>query len=180
MGLIEKLKEKLQGKLPEDVDLDDLVKDLDDTPPALQPTPQPKASEGDALAEMRAQFRQLQEQLAALQQALAEEQKARKEAVRALEEQRRKEQEKRIAELLDEAVKAGKIPPGKRDEWKARLEANFDLTSQIIAELPANPAVNKDEKQDAKKAAAPEPDVLDRRALVEAAKSYFNAKAATN
>ncbi len=191
MGLIEKLKEKLKGRVPEDVDLDDLLKDLDsasskdaDLPkqhPASQPanTPAPGV---DALSEMRQQFLQLQQQLAALQEALAEEKKARQEAVRALEEQRKREQEKRIAELLDSAIQAGKIPPGKRDEWKQRLEQAFDLTKQIIEELPANPAVGKEGSKEGEPQHSPATtqQTFDRAALVEAAKSYFRSKAATN
>lgn len=49
-----------------------------------------------------------------------------------------------IEQILDEAVKAGKIPADnkeKRDQWKSRFEKDFELTKELLDEVPANKAL---------------------------------------
>src|SRR5690554_2742343 len=162
MSLVEKLKSLFTGKLP-DEELEKALRELEaemgqaspGAPSAGQaPAPSPSvAPQGQPAADpaMARQLEAIRRQMEALQQALLEEKKAREEAVRALEEQRRRERERQIEELVEEAVKAGKIEPAKADVWKQRLEADFELTRQIIEELPVatKPEGRADDKEKA-------------------------------
>jgi len=147
MSLVEKLKSLFTGKLP-DEELEKALRELEaemgqapSAPPSAgqAPVPSPSApshSTHGADPAMAQQLEAIRRQMEALQQALLEEKKAREEAVRALEEQRKKERQRQIEELVQAAIKEGKIEPAKADAWKQRLEANFELTRQILEDLP--------------------------------------------
>jgi len=150
MSLVEKLKSLFTGKLP-DEELEKALRELEaemgqapSAPPSAgqAPVPSPSASSHSthgADPAMAQQLEAIRRQMEALQQALLEEKKAREEAVRALEEQRKKERQRQIEELVQAAIKEGKIEPAKADAWKQRLEANFELTRQILEDLPPAP-----------------------------------------
>ena len=189
MSLVEKLKSLFTGKLP-DEELEKALRELEaemgqapSAPPSAgqAPVPSPSASSHSthgADPAMAQQLEAIRRQMEALQQALLEEKKAREEAVRALEEQRKKERQRQIEELVQAAIKEGKIEPAKADVWKQRLEADFELTRQIIEELPVatKPEGRADDKEKAQ-AAAPAgltPDAVQR--AMEQARAYLKSK----
>lgn len=51
--------------------------------------------------------------------------------------------EAEIEKVLDDAVKAGRIEPAKRDEWKSDLTESFDVVKKLIERQPENPALKK-------------------------------------
>ena len=188
MSLVEKLKSLFTGKLP-DEELEKALRELEaemgqaPAPPSAGQAPAPSPSvapQGQPAADpaMARQLEAIRRQMEALQQALLEEKKAREEAVRALEEQRRRERERQIEELVEEAVKAGKIEPAKADVWKQRLEADFELTRQIIEELPVatKPEGRADDKEKAQQPAPAglTPDAVQR--AMEQARAYLKSK----
>ncbi|GIV82221.1 MAG: hypothetical protein KatS3mg051_1575 [Anaerolineae bacterium] len=123
-------------------------------------------------------------QMEALQQALLEEKRAREEAVRSLEEQRKRERQRQIQALLDDAVKARKIEPAKRDTWAKRLEDNFDLTRQILDELPVvqaahggqNPARDASLSSDKRAEPSIPTTDADKQHLLEQARAYLQSR----
>jgi hypothetical protein len=70
------------------------------------------------------------------------------EQIRSAADQAKTQRETQIKETLDKAIADGRIPQEKRDEYAKDLEANYDLASKFIQQLPANPAVKgKDGRQ---------------------------------
>ena len=135
--------EEIQAALAEELAETDPVV----TPPVTPPTPDP-APDTTGIAAIVAQAVQaavapLQATVATLQGALETETTVRSEAQKAVQTQQAKERETAITTALDAAVKDGRIVPAKRDDWKTRLEADFDTISAVLTDIPANPALAK-------------------------------------
>lgn len=111
------------------------------TPPITTETPADLAAA--ITAAVQAAVGPLQATVATLQGALESETTVRADAQKAVATQQAKERETAIGAALDAAVKDGRIVPAKRDEWKKRLETDFDTISAVIADIPANPALAK-------------------------------------
>ena len=79
------------------------------------------------LAELRAANALLLEQVAA--------------STRELAELRRGDVDARRTQVIEGAVKAGRIRPADRAKWAARYDKAPDVTAETLAELPANGAV---------------------------------------
>lgn len=139
------LKEKF-GDTKTDAEIAALAAELveeQDAPVPAQTPPITTSTPADLAAAIRAELAPLQQQVAGLNEALTAEKAARQQAQTALETQQAKERGLAITAALDDAVAKGRIVPGKRDDWKARLEKDFDGVSAILAEIPGNPAVVK-------------------------------------
>lgn len=173
-GTFAKMKAAIKQKLglgdDRDADVDALLADaLEEI--EVTPTPQPPVTTGNPL-ELATAIQQalapLQAELKQVQDALASEATQRRTAQEALQAQQAREREASITTALDEAQKAGKFAPAKRDEWKARLEKDFDGVSAILADVPGNPALAKGQtaakpdatSQDSPVAPKPEPGTM--------------------
>lgn len=151
--MIEKLKGMLSSaKDDEKAALEARIKELEEIEPdKIPPIGQPAAGSGgqgpDITTIVEAAVRQataaLDSKLQGVMTALEAERKAREEAVKALDVEKRTKRDADVAKLLDEAVADGRIPQDKRDEWKGRLEKDFDTLAAVVAEIPKNPAVNR-------------------------------------
>ena len=119
--------------------------------PSAPPSPSQPAPPTDLAAQIaqavQAALAPVQAELATVKDALGAEATARKEAQTALETQRSKERAAEVEKALDAAVTDGRITPAKRDDWKARLENDFDTVGAILAEMPANPALSRQPAQ---------------------------------
>ena len=141
---LDRVKESVGDDASED--LDELAKEFEgeasSSSSSSDPDPDPSGGPTDSGgsgpdAEMLKEAMQpLQESIKGLQEALAEERQARKEAVDALEERQQEKKKSRITELLDTAVKEGRIESEKRETWKERLQKDFDTISDTISDLP--------------------------------------------
>lgn len=152
-GTFAKMKAAIKQRLglgdDKDAEVDALLaaefEEAEPTTAPLPSPPQPPSSLGaEALTQaVQAALAPIQQQVQGLTEALSAEKQARQSAQQALEAQQARERDAAVTKTLDEAVKAGKIAPAKRDDWKARLEKDFDGVNAILAELPVNPALAK-------------------------------------
>lgn len=115
-------------------DFDKIVSDApDDPPPASGPAQSPDTK---ALIEKIAALEGL---VTKLQGALTEEAAKREAGIKAENERLAKEKGEKITKALDDAFKAGKFPAEKKDEWKKRLESDYDGYSAVLNDLPGKP-----------------------------------------
>lgn len=87
-----------------------------------------------------------------LEKLLGEEAAARKAAADALKQDADKRRAAEIQTVLDDAIKAGKIPAdnkAKRDEWQKKFEESFETAKFGLEQIPAAP-VKADGKADGK------------------------------
>lgn len=81
-----------------------------------------------------------------LEKLLGEEAAARKAAADALKQDADKRRAAEIQTVLDDAIKAGKIPAdnkAKRDEWQKKFEESFETAKFGLEQIPAAPTSNK-------------------------------------
>ncbi|MCA0270239.1 MAG: hypothetical protein LCH53_13630 [Bacteroidetes bacterium] len=115
--------------------------------PAPTPPPLPPAGTGDVAAQVQQQvtaaLAPVNQQIKDLMDALGEARTQREAAQKALAEQQAAQRKTDIAAALDKAVADGRIATAKRDDWQKRFEKDYDLTTEALAELPANPSAGR-------------------------------------
>jgi hypothetical protein len=84
----------------------------------------------------------LQQQVTDLSGMIADERQQRESSRKVIEDQQAAARTKEIETTLDDAIAKGKIPIEKRDEWKGKLDAGWDIVKSILDELPESKVVN--------------------------------------
>lgn len=141
---------KLLGLVPEDqrAALEAEVAKLEpETPPATPPATSGAPSNDPAIAALQQQLAASQEQTKQVLEALQAERAEREKGVAAQQEIAQKQRTKEIGEVVDAAIRDGRIPADKKETWQKRLEADFDGYKETIADLPPNAAVAKSQQQ---------------------------------
>ena len=118
---------------------------------------------------LREQIKLLTETVQKLQQQLEYESKSREEAIKKI-------QEEKVTNVIQDAIKKGKIPPEKAESWKQKLLKNYDEFIEVINELPENPKLNKEEPTQAQSNAKTVPKDASHTDLLELAKQQMQAK----
>lgn len=142
-GTFAKLVARFKALLPDktDAEIQALVAaeltEQDAATPAPPPPPPAPAQPDTGLASLQASLATLQQQVSGLTEALTSEKTARETAQKALADQQAADRTKQIAGVLDDAVKAGRVEAAKRDEWKGRLEKDFDGFKAVLDGLPS-------------------------------------------
>jgi len=80
-----------------------------------------------------------------LQDTLGKEQQDRENARKVAEDQAKKDHEKKINDCLDKAEKEGKFSKSEREDWKAKLEKDFEMASEFLGGMPVKKQFKSDE-----------------------------------
>ena len=135
--------------------------------------------------EVPAWAKSIMEQNKTLSEALKQEREARETSVKSLQESAKSQRAKEVKDLVDGAVKKGQITPKDAEKWTKRLTDSFEASKEILAEIPPNPALVKEQGKEADKGGkgtssiTPEGKVIDINQLREGAAEAFRANAAT-
>jgi hypothetical protein len=150
--LLKKLVEKLtSSKLPDEekAELQAQIAEIEKSIAAMQAKKEPPKADEDAMKELREMLAAQSETVKQLTEALAKETKAREEGQKALREQQKRDAEKRVEDFMK--THEARIPPSEKEEIKAKLLADFDGYSKLVAKLPEDPAMKKSQKPDDRK-----------------------------
>ena len=90
---------------------------------------------------IEAEKTELSEKLAAKDEVI----RAKDAEIARLSEYKKDVEAKKIKDVVDIALAEGRIKPVDKDKWQKRLEGDFKGFSEILAEIPANSAVDMSE-----------------------------------
>lgn len=138
-------------------------------PPAVANEKKTKTELGNENILLREQIKLLTETVQKLQQQLEYESKSREEAIKKI-------QEEKVTNVIQDAIKKGKIPPEKAESWKQKLLKNYDEFIEVINELPENPKLSNEETKQEQSNTKTVPKDASHTDLLEFAKQQMQAK----
>ena len=132
------LKDFLKKVMPEKAAEIDQLQIPDPVKESTQEKPAPVNYQSEEITTLKAEIKTLTQMITDLGKNYEAEKIARETTYK-------KMQSEKVAKAVEDAIKEGKITPEQKEKWQQRLEKDFEGSTELLAEIKANPAVIKDQ-----------------------------------
>ena len=133
------LKDFLKKVMPEKAAEIDQLQIPDPVKESTQEKPAPVNYQSEEITTLKAEIKTLTQMITDLGKNYEAEKIARETTYK-------KMQSEKVAKAVEDAIKEGKITPEQKEKWQQRLEKDFEGSTELLAEIKANPAVTNPPK----------------------------------